>query len=869
MRPTFRRLAAPGLAALLSMGAYCLALAVHGSYPFGARSRAVNDLGNQFVPFHARLWDLMHGATTGDLFFNWGSGYGVPFLADFLSYLMNPFSWLVGLFPRELTDFPVFLVTLLSIGLAAAVMTVFLGRLHPGPGWLRALLAVGYGLCGWVVNDGCTDPMWMWGLVALPMAGIAGDWCLHRRRWVAGALLLGACWAGNFYTAAMATLAMVLVLGLRLALADRMTGGERLRAVARAASMTLVGVALAAPALTVSLAASRVAQPAPEASYGGPPALGEQLAQLLPGGHGGSDAPEVPHVFVGVLGLLLVAAFPFLRAVPGRVRLGWCGLAVGVAASFVWRPTILLWHGFALPNGSPYRAAFVLSALLTMIAWLALAHRPRTGELAAGAALVAVLAWCCRAQSSVVAGTWVLLLGGGALCLPALVAMRRFRTHRAVRTAVAVALTCAVALGSAFAAFSVTAQRDTVAWFRPKTTLSGPALAARTGLTGRADWPRSRTDPGPHEFADNDPLLLGGEGGAYYSSYLPAATAGALHGLGAGWYVRGRHTLSFEDPVGRALMGVSSSLFPVAGHQERYVLRRSAAAPLLTVRGELPRARRGGTVFARQERVLGARVYEVPSVRPTGGRAPLSGRAGWTLPGAGPGGAGTTFTARCAPGSTAVWYAPWFSGRISGLGGGTWGVGQRDMTANPVRTLGTVPADGVVSVRFAGPGRQRLPAHPLGCVAPRRLATAVAALRAGGPVRLTVSGHGLTAVLPAGSSGSALLAVPAVRGWSCSVDGGPARVPRSFGGLLAVPLGTGASRLACSYAPPGLASGLAVSGAAALVLAVVAVVGMARGRGTRSSQRLSEIVTKHHICRMALQRTAPEPSPVPGEKARE
>lgn len=98
-RGALRRLAAPGLAAALSMGAYCLALALLGSYPFGPRSRAVNDLGNQFVPLHARLWDLLHGATSGDLFFNWSSGYGVPFLADFFTYLMNPFSWLVGLFP--------------------------------------------------------------------------------------------------------------------------------------------------------------------------------------------------------------------------------------------------------------------------------------------------------------------------------------------------------------------------------------------------------------------------------------------------------------------------------------------------------------------------------------------------------------------------------------------------------------------------------------------------------------------------------------------------------------------------------------------------------------------------------------------------
>jgi hypothetical protein len=84
------------IAGLLAMGTYCLADKASGIYPFGPRSRAVNDLANQFVPFHAHLWDLEHSAAAGDLYFNWSSGYGVPFLPDFFSYLMNPFSGLVG-----------------------------------------------------------------------------------------------------------------------------------------------------------------------------------------------------------------------------------------------------------------------------------------------------------------------------------------------------------------------------------------------------------------------------------------------------------------------------------------------------------------------------------------------------------------------------------------------------------------------------------------------------------------------------------------------------------------------------------------------------------------------------------------------------
>ncbi|MFJ6749645.1 YfhO family protein [Streptomyces sp. NPDC091266] len=836
MRPTIRRLAAPGLAALLSMGAYCLAMAILGSYPFGPRSRAVNDLGNQFIPFHARLWDLLHGESSGDLFFNWNSGYGVPFLADFLTYLMNPFSWLVGLFPRDLVDFPVFLVTLLSVGLATTLMTVFLGRLRAGSGGLRALLSVGYGMCSWVLNDGHADPMWMWGLVSLPLIGIAADWCLHRRRWVAGTLLLALSWAGNFYTAAMATLAMALVLALRLLLADKAPARDRLRSLARAASMALVGIALAAPAMTVTLQASKDSQPAPEAVFPGRPPLLDQLAQLLPGGRG--DAP-VPNIFIGVLGLLLVAAFPFVRAVPLKARVGWYVLAAGVAVSFVWQPTILLWHGFALPNGSPYRAAFVLSGIFVMIAWLALAHHPRVRELAAGAGLVALLALLCRDRHSVGTSTWILVAGGGAVALAALMILSALRARPdaprpraggALRAVAATALTCTVLLGSAYSAFSVTALRDKVAWFRPKTTLSEQALAARDGLTARADWPRSRTDPGPHEFANNDPLLIGGEGGSYYSSYVPAATARTLHGLGGGWYIKGRHTLSFEDPVGRALMGVSSSLAMGPNGPGSYTVRHWDAAPLLTVRQELPPP--GGsddTVFARQERVLGGKVYEVPELAPAAGPAPARVPGGWLLPGTG----GTTFTARCAPGSTAVLHAPWFDGEAAAPGGTATGVGRRDITANPARTLGAVPADGRLVVRFTGHGAQHVPEHAIGCLSPRKLDAAVAALRARGPLRLATSGHGLTAALPAGSSGSAVLAVPLVRGWSCAVDGGPSRAPGSFGGLLAVPLGSGASRLSCAYTPPGLKPGLAASGGALLALAAVAGVTANRRRRDR------------------------------------
>lgn len=90
---------AAALAALITVGAVCAGDAVARSFPFGPHTRSVNDLGNQFVPFHAHLWDLLHGRADGGLLLNWQSGYGTSFLPDLGTYLTSPYSMLVGLFP--------------------------------------------------------------------------------------------------------------------------------------------------------------------------------------------------------------------------------------------------------------------------------------------------------------------------------------------------------------------------------------------------------------------------------------------------------------------------------------------------------------------------------------------------------------------------------------------------------------------------------------------------------------------------------------------------------------------------------------------------------------------------------------------------
>lgn len=815
-------------AALISMAAYSSGLAVRGVYPFGSVPRATNDLRHQYVPFHTRLWDLQHGNAQGDLLFNWQSGYGVGFLGDFFTYLANPFSLLTGLLPRQHAELSVYLVSLCSMGLAAALMTVYLGRLRPGSPWLRALLSVGYAVCGWGVAEGTVVPMWTWGLVAIPLLGIAADWCLTGRRWILGSLLVALCWFANFYTAAMATAATALVFCVRLLLADTDLR-TRGRALWRAATMTGAGLLLAAPAILVCSFANRRAQPTElyVVSVDTDPLA--FLSMLIPGTHPVRVA--TPNVYAGVLVLLLVLTLPFQSKVRGRERLAWFSLMLLTGVSFVLTPTAKFWQGGALPHGAPFRESFVLSGMLAMAAWICLAHMPRPRALLGGAGLLALLVAASHDLPPVNEHALTGVLAGGAVTTALLLFYAR-GLRRPARIGVMLLLAVSVFAGTTYSVYGNSVADDPRRRGPARAqTMTERGKSAHQALDAHKNWPATRADAGSGLYVtNNDAMLVGGQGGAYYSSYVSVETARGLRGLGLGQAMGGRHLWPAGDPVLRALLGIGTVLEPVG--VSGFTARTLPAPPLVTLRApgsDRPYGAPEGSVWARRQAALGARIYTVPALAHAGGPAA-------SAPAAGPGFAltkarsegpesWTVFTGRCAPGARAFLHAPdlYATARAEETGRSEEFVGRPPVASTPVRELGTVAADGrfTFSVRTAKDG-QVLPREALGCLDQAAFDAAVAGLKAGAATRVTVGGHSVEARLPEGSAGTAVLATTASPGWSCSVDGGPARAPVSYQGLLGVPLGSGgADRLACSYVPEGLRPGLAGTGAGLLLIAGV------------------------------------------------
>lgn len=381
---TFRRRALPPrlratvLATLLTVLAVCTGDAAARIYPYGPRHRSVSDLGNQYVPFHAHLQDLLHGRADGGLFVNWQSGFGMSFLPDLGTYLSSPFALVVGFFPKDRVDLALYVVTLLKMAAASAAMASLLLTLRPGRWWAAGLLGASYALCGWSVLEASYNPMWLDGLIAFPLLCLVGEWARESRRPLLGPVVVALAWTANFYTAYMATIGAALVLVVRLLLesgsgeaAGAVGAGARIRirALLRAARTVLLGIALAAPLLYPVFLGTEQAYPGWTREFT-PASWTDLFARTLPATYSFST----PALFLGTGTLLLVFALAFHRAVPVRERAAWTGLVVLVALSLQWKPTHLFWHLFATPNGSPYRQTFVLSGLLVIAAWTALSY---------------------------------------------------------------------------------------------------------------------------------------------------------------------------------------------------------------------------------------------------------------------------------------------------------------------------------------------------------------------------------------------------------------------------------------------------------------------------------------------------------------
>lgn len=132
-----------------------------------------------------------------------------------------------------------------------------------------------------------------------------------------------------------------------------------------------------------------------------------------------------------------------------------------------------------------------------------------------------------------------------------------------------------------------------------------------------------------------------------------------------------------------------------------------------------------------------------------------------------------------------------------------------------MQRLGTVGGGGSVRVTLTPVRAGTVPHGAVGCLDRARLASAVTGLKRTGATAVHVTGHGVRAELPPGTTGTVVIAAPRIAGWSC--QGRPAD---SYLGLVATPAPARGGAVDCTFRPPGLRAG-AVAGAGALAVLVL------------------------------------------------
>ncbi|MBP1562928.1 MAG: YfhO family protein [Oscillospiraceae bacterium] len=339
------------------------AYALFGVYPIGQKSVLALDLNAQYVSYFDYMYDVLGGKES--IFYTWSGTLSGEFFGTFAYYLASPFNFIIWLFPREFITEGVMVMLLVKSG-AVGLSAAFYLKKHRGfSDYTTILFSVMFALCGYFVAH-TINPMWLDGLVALPLVIMGVERICQKRGFLLYTLSVLYIFIANYYIGYMVGIFSALYAIYYVS--SRKIGGVKdyFRAVgvytASSVSAILMSCAVIIPAFK-SLQNGKLGHK-PDFSFVENFNIADSFIKLFPGTYDTERPDGLPMLYCGTLALIFVLIYFMCKKIPAQQKIAG-GFLLGVMTLCMYiKPVDMLWHGGQVPVWMPYRYSFTVIFLL-------------------------------------------------------------------------------------------------------------------------------------------------------------------------------------------------------------------------------------------------------------------------------------------------------------------------------------------------------------------------------------------------------------------------------------------------------------------------------------------------------------------------
>lgn len=339
-----------------------------GQFPFGDNTLLVWDMNWQYASFFSYLHEVLHGNASA--FYSFSRAIGDNMMALMGYYLMSPFNLIFYFFDAEHIYIGILLLLLLKVGCSGVTMYLFLER--NGRSGCALVFSTAYALSAYVIGY-WFNVMWLDALVFLPLMVWGIERLVEKRACMLYIVALACSIITNFYIAYMVCVFSVIYFVCYFFMMTQ-TKKEYRTLLYYAGSSLLGGMLSAVVTLPVFLSMQEGRAGFSSFSVLKDFSRMSDMRQLLYNLFAGAMSSHPislgrPLMYCGLLTLLFVMYWFLKKGAAARGRkLAYALMLLFFVASFWLRNLYVAWHGFQVPNGSPYRFSFLFIFLMVSVA---------------------------------------------------------------------------------------------------------------------------------------------------------------------------------------------------------------------------------------------------------------------------------------------------------------------------------------------------------------------------------------------------------------------------------------------------------------------------------------------------------------------